>query len=80
MQPFKEGAFRIAIDANQTIQPLVVIGAGKLMPPKKAKVYPGVIKIIVGDPIDVSSYQQSNIDDLKSRTFEQLKEMILRHS
>lgn len=80
MQPFKEGAFRIAIDANQTIQPLVVIGAGKLMPPKKAKVYPGVIKIIVGDPIDVSSYQQSNIGDLKSRTYEQLKEMILRHS
>jgi 1-acyl-sn-glycerol-3-phosphate acyltransferase len=77
MQPFKEGAFRIAVDTQQSILPLVVIGAGKLMPPGKAKIYPGVIKIIVGDPISVIDSNQNDVTDLKERIATIIKEMIL---
>jgi 1-acyl-sn-glycerol-3-phosphate acyltransferase len=77
MQPFKEGAFRIAVDTQQSILPLAVIGAGKLMPPGKAKIYPGVIKIIVGDPISVADSNQNDVTDLKEKTFGILKQMIV---
>lgn len=80
MQPFKDGAFRIAVDTNQSILPLVVIGAGHLMPPGKAKIYPGVIKIIVGDPISVVDANKTDITDLKEKTFQLLKEMIETNS
>ncbi|MDZ7649039.1 MAG: lysophospholipid acyltransferase family protein [Cytophagales bacterium] len=33
LQPFKDGAFRIAADTQKALLPLVVLGAGKLMPP-----------------------------------------------
>jgi 1-acyl-sn-glycerol-3-phosphate acyltransferase len=51
LQPFKDGAFRIAIDTQLPIIPLVVIGAGKLMPPGKIDIRPGKIKVVAGEPI-----------------------------
>jgi 1-acyl-sn-glycerol-3-phosphate acyltransferase len=80
MQPFKEGAFKIAVDTQQSILPLAVIGAGKLMPPGKAEIYPGLIKIAVGDPILVQGLNQNDIPDLKHKTFSVLKEMIVKNS
>jgi 1-acyl-sn-glycerol-3-phosphate acyltransferase len=79
MQPFKEGAFRIAVDTNQPILPLAVIGAGRLMPPGKGKIYPGVIKIIVGDPIHVSQ-STTDVAELKNNTFALLKAMIEKNT
>ncbi len=80
MQPFKDGAFRIAVDTQQSILPLVVIGAGKLMPPGKAEIFPGVIKIIVGEPISVVDANKTDVSDLKDKTFELLKTMIESNS
>jgi 1-acyl-sn-glycerol-3-phosphate acyltransferase len=80
LQPFKEGAFRIAIDTQQPLLPMAVVGAGELMPPGKGKIKPGLIKIIVGDPISVAGMSQNEIGDLKDRTTEIIKEMILTNS
>ncbi len=80
LQPFKEGAFRVAIDTQQSILPLAVIGAGRLMPPGKGKIQPGRIQIIVGDPIHVELYTQNSITDLKDKTLSMIKEMIVKHS
>jgi 1-acyl-sn-glycerol-3-phosphate acyltransferase len=80
LQPFKEGAFRIAFDTKQRIMPLAVIGAGKLMPPGKAKVFPGLIKIVVGDSIAVEGSDQKEITELKEKTTTIIKEMILKNS
>ncbi len=80
MQPFKDGAFRIAVDTNQPILPLVVIGAGKLMPPGKGKIQPGVIKIILGDPIEATTYNQKSTTEIKDHTYLVLKEMILKNT
>jgi 1-acyl-sn-glycerol-3-phosphate acyltransferase len=80
LQPFKEGAFRIAYDTKQRILPLAVIGAGKLMPPGKAKVYPGLIKIVVGEPITVVGDDLNEIVDLKEKTTAIIKEIILKNS
>ena len=80
LQPFKEGAFRIAVDTGQALLPLAVIGAGPLMPPGKAKVFPGKIKVVVGDPIDVSSYSLRNMNELRDKTASIIKDMIQRNS
>ena len=51
LQPFKDGAFRIAIDTQEPILPMVVVGAGPLMPPGTIRLRPGRVKIIVAPEI-----------------------------
>lgn len=80
MQPFKDGAFKIAMDTAQPLLPMVVIGAGQLMPPGKMKIAPGKIRIIVGKPIDVSDRTVADITSLKDEIFQLLKGMVEQHS
>lgn len=74
LQPFKDGAFRIAIDTQQPILPMVVIGAGPLMPPGTIRMKPGRVKVIVGKEIPTTDISAS---DLKQITFDTMKQMII---
>ena len=38
LQPFYDGGFRIAIEMQQPILPMVILNAGKLMPPRRVQV------------------------------------------
>lgn len=80
LQPFKDGAFRIAVDTQQPIVPMVVIGAGKLMPPGTANLRPGKIKIVVGKEIEVKGLTLDDVPALKQRTFEIMRSMITETS
>ena len=66
LQPFKDGAFRIALETKKPILPIMIMGAGKLMPPGKAEVYPGKIKIYIGEEIPVNGYEAKDINQLKA--------------
>ncbi len=76
LQPFKDGAFRIAIDTQKPILPMVVVGAGKLMPPGTIKMRPGLIKIFVGPEISVADLSTDNTQSLKLKTYDAMKAMI----
>lgn len=76
LQPFHDGAFRIATETQQPILPLVVIGAGKLMPPGTINLKPGLIRIYVGKPINTEGLILSDTAQLKQRTFGIMKSMI----
>jgi 1-acyl-sn-glycerol-3-phosphate acyltransferase len=76
LQPFKDGAFRIALDTQLPIVPVAVIGAGKLMPPSSINLRPGTIRILVGDEIDVTKYTADQVPDLKLRTFNEIYQLI----
>jgi len=76
LQPFHDGAFRIAIDAQQPIIPMVVIGAGKLMPPGKADIYSGRIKMVIGKEITTVGLTSDDIVLLRQRTFDAMAELI----
>lgn len=78
LQPFKDGAFKIAIDTQQSIIPLVIIGAGRLMPPGTINLRPGLITIRVGKEIPTQGLTSRELNDLKERTFQIMKEMILQ--
>jgi 1-acyl-sn-glycerol-3-phosphate acyltransferase len=80
LQPFKDGAFRIAVETQLPIVPLVVIGAGKLMPPGTARLRPGKIKIIVGKEFDVSGLTLNEVADLKQRVFNEMLALHQQHA
>ena len=68
LQPFHDGAFRIAVDTQQPLLPIVVQGAGKLMPPGTIRLSPGLIKIFVGDEIATDGLAADDIPALKEKT------------
>lgn len=70
LQPFKDGAFRIAIDSQIPIIPLVVVGAGSLLPPGTLTIKPGKIKVIAGEPISVEGLTTDDVQVLKQKTFD----------
>jgi 1-acyl-sn-glycerol-3-phosphate acyltransferase len=77
LQPFKDGAFRIARDTQLPILPIVIIGAGKLMPPSTINLRPGKIRIYVGAEIDTSSFDSTA--SLKQHTFAIMHEMLRKN-
>jgi 1-acyl-sn-glycerol-3-phosphate acyltransferase len=79
LQPFKDGAFRIAIDTKTPILPLVVIGAGKLMPPGTLNLAPGKIKVIAGKEINTANLATDGLSELKHETFQVMTNMILEN-
>ena len=78
LQPFKDGAFRIAIDTEQPILPLVILDAGPLMRPSTLLIHPGTIRIFVGEEIETKGLQ--DLQALKQKTFEQMKDIIAKNS
>jgi 1-acyl-sn-glycerol-3-phosphate acyltransferase len=76
LQPFHEGAFRIAVDTERPILPIVVVGAGKLMPPGTIDLRPGTIRIYVGDQIATQGLTAADASALKEKTFGVMKRMI----
>lgn len=80
LQPFHDGAFRIAVDTQQPILPMVVIGAGKLMPPSTVNLRPGTIRIYVGQQIETQGLGTADVSALKQQTFDAMKNLILQNS
>lgn len=79
LQPFKDGAFRIAVDTQQPILPIVVLGAGRLMPPGTINLKPGLIRIYVGKEIPTTGLGIQDVRALKEQTFSVMKTMIESH-
>jgi 1-acyl-sn-glycerol-3-phosphate acyltransferase len=80
LQPFHDGAFRIAVDTQQPILPMVIIGAGKLMPPGTIRLRPGRIHIFVGDEIATAGLTAKNVPELKQQTFDAMKKLIVTNA
>ena len=80
LQPFYDGAFRIAIETKQPIMPMVTINAGKLMPPGKFHIEPGAIKVIIGKEIETSNLEMNDTKALKEKVFYAMSQMIQNHN
>lgn len=76
LQPFKDGAFRMATDLQMPIIPVVVVGAGKLMPPGKFSIKPGTIDFYALKPIDTVNLTNEDIASLKEKTFNIMYSML----
>jgi len=51
LQPFKEGAFYIAINSGVPVVPVALSGSQKILPFGSGTVSPGKVKLRIGDPI-----------------------------
>ena len=76
LQPFKDGAFRMALETNVPVIPVVIKGAGKLMPPGKFSISPGIIHIQFGAPINPDFFASMTSSELKNYTFEIMERML----
>jgi 1-acyl-sn-glycerol-3-phosphate acyltransferase len=80
LQPFYDGAFRIAVETQQPILPMVVINAGKLMPPGKFFIKAGKIKIVMGKEIPTEGLELKDVPELKEKIRLLMLQMIANHS
>jgi 1-acyl-sn-glycerol-3-phosphate acyltransferase len=76
LQPFYDGAFRIAIETRQPVLPMVILNAGNLMPPGKWFIKPGKIRIVVGKEISTEDMTLKDVRRLRDFTFGRMKQMI----
>ena len=64
--PFKKGAFLMAIDAGVPIVPISISGSTAIMPKNQIALHPGIINLVVHEPIRTSGYSKENVDALMS--------------
>ncbi len=62
--PFKKGAFHIALEAGVPIIPVVIRNAGEMLWKNGGTVRSGRIDVAVLDPIDMSAYAVSDLDEV----------------
>ncbi|TDD98144.1 HAD-IB family hydrolase [Actinomadura rubrisoli] len=55
--PFKKGAFLVAKRAGVPVVPIVIRNSGQLMWRNAKTIRPGVVEVVVHDPIDVGSWK-----------------------
>jgi 1-acyl-sn-glycerol-3-phosphate acyltransferase len=77
LQPFYDGAFRIAVETEQPIIPIVVLGAGDIMPPGKVFIKPGKIVVVVGEEIPTAGYTPASVKELREKVFGVMTQMIV---
>lgn len=54
LQPFKRGAFNLAVKAGVSVIPLTINGSYKILPKKKYRLVPGTVTLVIGKPIEVN--------------------------
>ena len=65
LQPFKDGAFRLAIDTQKPIIPLAVAGTREALPKHSWQFGEARALVAVGDPIDTAGMTLDDVDRLR---------------
>lgn len=76
LQPFKKGAFVLAVEAGVPIVPTVVRGSFDIMPPGGWVVRPGRIHLHFCPPVPTSGYTPEQVDLLAARVREAMLETL----
>jgi len=78
---FYDGAFRIAIDTQTPILPMVILNAKNLMPRGKGyKIRPGKIVTIFGQPIQTTGLTSDDVESLKKEVHNIMANMIVANT
>jgi len=64
LQPFKKGAFHLAMQAGVPVIPVAIRGTFEILPPKSLRVRPGPVEVYFERPIDLSEMASDRPRDL----------------
>lgn len=64
LQPFKKGAFVLAIEARADVVPTAVLGSRAVMRKHSLLIHPGTITVRFGEPIEVAGMTMAQRDQL----------------
>ena len=67
LQSFKKGGVVLALKARLPIVPITILDSHKLFPKRALCIKPGVMRIIIGDPIETSRYTEGDKDMILER-------------
>jgi 1-acyl-sn-glycerol-3-phosphate acyltransferase len=67
LQPFKKGAFRIAIDHDLAVVPVAIQGTREAWPPGSKFIYGGKVRAVIHDPITTEGLKPKDADELMKR-------------
>jgi 1-acyl-sn-glycerol-3-phosphate acyltransferase len=67
IKEFKKGGFVAAIEHKFPILPVTVNGSARILSKGSLVFYPGIIDIVVGDPIDTREYPLDRLLDLMNK-------------
>lgn len=76
--PFKRGAFMIAWKSGAPVLPVTIVGSNLITPKKSLKIRKGKIRVIIGDPIDPTSF--SNIEELQKAAYDVISANLEKYS
>ena len=78
LSEFYDGAFRLAIETQTAIVPMVILNARKLLPRNKPlNIRPGVLECIFADRVEVTGLKPDDLVDLKTRVYKCMEELII---
>ncbi|MGE5252530.1 MAG: lysophospholipid acyltransferase family protein, partial [Planctomycetaceae bacterium] len=77
LQAFKKGGVVLALKAKLPIVPITFLDSHKLFPKRALRIKPGVMKVIVDDPIDTVPFTEEDretvLEKVRSIIFENLQ-------
>ncbi len=80
MAPFKDGAFRAAIDKQIPVVPVTIPYNWIILPDDgKMRLSPGRLKIIVHKPIPTADLSEKDVGELRSRTYTIIDSELKKH-
>ncbi len=79
LQPFYDGAFRIAIVLQKPLAPFVMINTGALMPSANFFYKPGTVKCIFLDPVSTKGLKEKDMEALKSKVYAMMERAIMEN-
>lgn len=80
LSDFYDGAFRLAIETQTDISPMVILNARNLLPrANPLRVKPGLITCIFDEPVSVAGLQAEDLEDLKAKVRKRM-EYLMKNS
>lgn len=76
MLPFYDGAFRLAIETQTPVLPMVILNSRNLLPRVKFELRPGTITTVFLEPVPVEGMTMKDVAVLKERVYRQMKEAL----